>query len=91
MRFIAAQRMSPEDRGMAAAERAAEKAGALEARPEREPTALPQGLHAGPTEPTPIDKELSQSAEVKDDAASNDAQDQDKEGGDKDGDGFFSE
>jgi hypothetical protein len=46
----------PDDRAMAAAERAAERAGALESRPERQPTALPQGLRSGPVDPVPIEK-----------------------------------
>jgi hypothetical protein len=45
----------PEDRGLHAAERAAEKADALRGPVVKEPSKLPVGLHVGPTDPMPVD------------------------------------
>lgn len=64
--------------GMAAAERAMEEA---EARPVVEPPSkLPDGLHVGPVDPV-----LAEAAEVKDNAADDDAKNDGEGGGDEDG------
>lgn len=48
----------PEDRAMRAAERAAEKAEMHKGPAAEEVSRLPQGLHLGPSEPVPLDKEV---------------------------------
>lgn len=83
---------TPEDRAMAAAERAAEKAEAQRVPVVEEPSRLPEGLHLGPREPVEVEKapptiDLAQSVEVKDDTPSDDAQNNEEGGGNEGGDG----